>query len=170
MSLTFLPDADKLQTSNWNQWKQTMISILHMKGLMGYADGNIRPPPRSYPLQTSITATPVTPTPVTLPSIANPFAPARVTSSTSNPFDTSQQAPAQSTGKILEISPEHPGPSATSSHAKPLPRIPLQQEDEWSQLDAAAATHITLNIRNQAILSKFREGTSAHEIWSSLCT
>ena len=172
MSLTFLPDADKLQVSNWNQWKRTMTSILRMKGLMGYADGNIRPPSRSYPLQTSINATPATSTPaapVTMPS-TNPFALAQVTSSNSNPFVVApQQAPSQSTGQILGVSPAFPGPSITSSHAKPLPRTPLQQE-EWSRLDAAAATHITLNIKNQAILSKFREGASAYEIWSSLCT
>ena len=173
MSLMFLPDADKLQVSNWNQWKQTMTSILRMKGLMGYADGNIRPPSRSYPLQTLINVTPATPTPaapVTMPS-ANPFAPAQVTSSTSNPFIVApRQAPSQLTGKILGVYPTFPGPSVTSSHAKPLPRTPLQQEEEWSHLDAAAATHITLNIKNQAILSKFREGASAYEIWSSLCT
>ena len=51
---------------------------------------------------------------------------------------------------------------------KPLP--PTPEEEEWRRLDASAAAHITLNIKSEAILAKFRRGMSAHEIWSSLCT
>ena len=157
MSLTLLPDSEKLQTANWNEWKQTIALILRMKGLMGYADGSIRPPSKLISLPIPIIATPATPTPA-----------AQVASSSLNPFITGlqqQQPPTQSTGAAFRLSPSH-----TPSHPKPLPLIPTQPEDEWAHLDAAAATHITLNIKSQVILSKFRDGMSAQEIWSSLCT
>jgi len=152
--LTLLTDSDKLQTTNWNEWKRTISSILHIKGLMGYADGTVRPPLKARPLPIPNTATPATPTPA-----------AQVTSPTSNPFIAAmqQQDSAQSTGGAFGLTPVQ-----GSSLPKPLPQLPIQHGD-WDCSDAAAAAHITLNIKNQAILSKFRDGASAYEIWSSLC-
>ena len=128
---------------------RSISATLRMKGLMGYADGSIRPPSKSWSLQSQGTATPETPTPT----------------STSNPFDLpsdSQQALVQSTGAAYGI----------TSDEGPLPHLPIMstvQEEEWSRLDAAAAAHITLNIKSQVIRMKFQGGAPAVEIWSSLC-
>ena len=170
MSLTLLPDSEKLETKNWIKWKRTMTSILCMKGLMVYAEGTVRPPSKIIPQPTSITAslpvttmaTPATPTPIA-PSATT----SQITTTASNPFlhvqGQPQQASSQSTGGIFGLTPSH-----GSLQAKPLPRPPIQ-DDEWRRLDASAAAHILLNIKSEAILSKFRSGTPAHEIWSSLC-
>ena len=165
MSLTLLPDSEKLQTANWNEWKRALTAILRMKGLMGFVDGSVGTPRISRPLpQTPNAQTPETPTPAApdITSNSNPFAPV---ASTSNPFDVSQNTPAQSTGQILGVS-----PSQGQSQTKPLPSIPQTHfsPDEWSCLDASASAHITLNIKNQTILSKFKDGATAREIWSSL--
>jgi len=161
ISLTLLPDSEKLDTKNWNKWKRTMTSILCMKGLLIYAEGNVRPPLKPRPLPIPITATPATPTPAT------PTPTVQIAVTTSNPFIVApqQQQPTQSTGGVFGLTPSH-----GSSHAKPLPTLPTLEEEERRRLDAAAVAHITLNIKSEAISSKFRCGMSAHEIWSSLCT
>jgi hypothetical protein len=154
MSLTRLSDDERLQMTNWIEWKRSMIPILRMKGLWGYVDGSVKPPSRSHLSRIpDTTATPATPTPS-----------AQVTTSSSNPFVSAQpQAATQSTGGLLGL---------TKSDKKPLPYPPTSStsEEEWTRLDAAASTHITLNIKNRTILSKFRSGMSAAEIWASLCT
>lgn len=143
MSLTILPDSDKLQTTNWNEWKRTMSSILRMKGLMGYADGSIKPPSKPLPRP---------PLPTTSPETPTPSAPG--TAPSSNPFAISISPSSTST--------EHP---LSSISAAPNHNTQLE---EWRRLDAAAAAHITLNIKNQMIASKFRDGALAHEVWRLL--
>ena len=49
MSLTLLPDSEKLDTKNWSAWKRTMTSIPRMKGLMIYAGGDVRSPQNTPP-------------------------------------------------------------------------------------------------------------------------
>jgi hypothetical protein len=152
-SVTLLPDSNKLQMTNWNEWKRSMTRILRMKGLMGYADGSVKRPARSRSLLIHITSTPGTPTRTS-----------QLTLSVSlNPFDA-QRATTQSTGKLLGVS-----PNPSSSQAKPLPHVPVLDEEEWDCLDAAAVSNITLNIKNQTIQSKFGDNASASEIWGSLC-
>src|ERR1700723_77412 len=40
-TLIMLPELEKLTSANWHQWRGTMVSILRMKGLLGYVDGTI---------------------------------------------------------------------------------------------------------------------------------
>jgi hypothetical protein len=41
LTLMMLPEAEKLTAVNWYRWKGTMISILRMKGLLGYVEGTV---------------------------------------------------------------------------------------------------------------------------------
>jgi hypothetical protein len=44
LTLTMLPEVEKLIAMNWYRWKGTMILILRMKGLLGYVKGTVSMP------------------------------------------------------------------------------------------------------------------------------
>jgi hypothetical protein len=43
-TLMMFPETEKLTATNWYRWKGMMISILRMKGLLGYVEGTVLMP------------------------------------------------------------------------------------------------------------------------------
>ena len=152
-TLTMLPESEKLTSANWHQWRGTMVSILRMKGLLGYVDGTIPIPLRSrlrplppLPIHTTDGSDDGFPNtfeqkgPVDAADIvpdADVKFPQIPPSASLNPFDK------------LRFSTQAEPPSSSRKAGSLSSLTPFQT---WVRGDGAAATHLRVNIKNTTIL------------------